>query len=197
MSLELSFEKRYIIIYTLILATTHHIISNINSMYENIFNIKWPIEVIVLVMVLIFISIFDRNQKLRIALGIFFKKTPFEKANQYLKKDNRIKNKSKIEMDLKNISNSDFFNKYYDKVKKENVIIAKNSEYCIIRDIAFVIFVIMIVMLILTIIWCSQFYKELIASMIAYIMAVISCRRKSKDFVLQIIVEYLSKEDES
>lgn len=37
MSLELNFEKRYVVIYALILATTHHIILNINSIFDNSF----------------------------------------------------------------------------------------------------------------------------------------------------------------
>lgn len=197
MNLELSFGKRYILIYALVLATAHHIIANINAIYDmEIFNNIWPIDIIILVITLMFISIFDRNQKSKISNGIFFKQTVFEKSAQFLKNENRIKNKEKLQISLKNITNEDFYSKYYKFVKKNENVIVKNAEYCIVRDIVFTVFIIMITMIILTFIWPSHFYKELIVSIISYIVGVFSYKRKAKDFVLQILVEksYLEKE---
>ena len=65
--MEINFEKRYILVYTLILAIAHHVISNINSIFENVIPNIWPIDAIVLVVTLLFLSIFTRNQKQRIA----------------------------------------------------------------------------------------------------------------------------------
>lgn len=197
MDLELSFGKRYILIYALVLATAHHIIVNINAIYDmEIFNNIWPIDIIILVITLMFISIFDRNQKSKISNGIFFKQTAFEKSAKFLKNENRIKNKEKLQISLKNIKNEDFYSKYYKFVKKNENVIVKNAEYCIARDIVFTVFIIMITMIILTFIWPSHFYKELIVSIISYIIGVFSYKRKAKDFVLQILVEksYLERE---
>ncbi|WP_305133307.1 hypothetical protein [Thomasclavelia cocleata] len=131
MNLELSFGKRYILIYALVLATAHHIIANINAIYDmEIFNNIWPIDIIILVITLMFISIFDRNQKSKISNGIFFKQTAFEKSAQFLKNENRIKNKEKLQISLKNITNEDFYSKYYKFVKKnENVIVKKRNKF--------------------------------------------------------------------
>ena len=95
--MEISFEKRYILLYTLIIAISHHIILNLNVIYPNLISEIWPIDAILLVFTLLFLSMFDRNKKQRIALGIFYKKTPFEKAKEYIKNDKRIdKNNYKI-----------------------------------------------------------------------------------------------------
>ena len=83
--MEINFEKRYIPIYTLIVATAHHIILNINTIYGEVIKNVWPIDAIILVFTLLFISIFNRKQKQRIALGIIYKKSPFEKAYKYIK----------------------------------------------------------------------------------------------------------------
>lgn len=194
--MEISFEKRYILLYTLIIAIGHHIISNLNVIYPNLINDIWPIDAILLVFTLLFLSMFDRNQKQRIALGIFYKKTPFEKAKEYIKNDKRIdKNNCNIKR-LDNISNFAFYTDYYKPVEKNKIVESKNSEYCIIRDIVFTIFIFVIVFIVLTIIWPSYFWKELIAIIIAYIIGIISCRLKSKDFVSQIVVEKINKREE-
>lgn len=158
--MEINFEKRYILVYTLILAIAHHVISNINSIFENVIPNIWPIDAIVLVVTLLFLSIFTRNQKQRIALGIFYKKTPFEKAYQYLENDERIDiNDIKVK-ELRNISNKKFYNMYYKPVQNNQAVEIKNSEFCVERDIVFTIFVIVIVLIILTIIWPQQFLKN-------------------------------------
>ena len=194
--MEISFEKRYILLYTLIISISHHIILNLNVIYPNLISDIWPIDEILLVFTLIFLSIFDRNQKQRIALGIFYKKTPFEKAKEYIKNDKRIdKNNYKIKK-LDNISNSTFYTDYYKPVEKNKIVESKNSEYCIIRDIVFTMFIFVIVFIALTIIWPSYFWKELIAIIIAYVIGIISCRLKSKDFVSQIVVEKINKKEE-
>lgn len=194
--MEISFEKRYILLYTLIIAISHHIISNLNVIFPNLISDIWPIDAILLVFTLLFLSIFDRNQKQRIALGIFYKKTPFEKAKEYIKNDKRIdKNNCKIKR-LDKISNSAFYSDYYKPVEKNKIVESKNAEYCIIRDIVFTMFIFVIAFIVLTIIWPSYFCKELIAIIIAYIIGIISCRLKSKDFVSQIVVEKINKKEE-
>ena len=78
-----------------------------------------------------------------------------------------------------------------------NIIVkSKNSEYCVIRDIVFTIFIITIVVFILTLIWPKYFYKELIASIVSYIVGIISCKMKSRDLASQIVVEKINKEEE-
>lgn len=194
--MEVSFGKRYILLYTLIISIVHHIILNLNVIYPNLISDIWPIDAILLVFTLLFLSMFDRNQKQRIALGIFYKKTPFEKAKEYIKNDKRIdKNNCNIKR-LNNISNFAFYTNYYKPVEKNKIVESKNSEYCIIRDIVFTIFIFVIVFIVLTIIWSSYFWKELIAIIITYIIGIISCRLKSKDFVSQIVVEKINKKEE-
>lgn len=194
--MEISFEKRYILLYTLIIAIVHHIVSNLNLISPDLISDIWPIDAIMLVFTLLFLSMFDRNQKQRIALGIFYKKTPFEKAREYMKNDKRIdKNNCKIKR-LDNISNAKFYTDYYKSVEDNKIVKSKNSEYCIIRDIVFTIFIFVIIFIVLTIIWPSYFWKESIAIIIAYIIGIISCRLKSKDFVSQIVVEKINKKEE-
>ena len=48
-------------------------------------------------------------------------------------------------------------------------------------------------MTIFTIIWHDIFYKELIASIIAYFIGILACRMKAKDLVTQVIVENIYK----
>lgn len=194
--MEINFEKRYIPIYTLIVATAHHIILNINTIYGEVIKNVWPIDAIILVLTLLFLSIFNRQQKQRIALGIIYKKRPFEKAYKYIKKDNRICKEDKEIKELENISNDSFYSKYYKPVRENTIVKSKNSEYCVIRDIVFTIFIIGIVITILTIRWPSYFYKELIASMIAYIIGIIASKMKAKDFVSQIVIEKICKKEE-
>lgn len=194
--MEINFEKRYILVYTLILAIAHHVISNINSIFENVIPNIWPIDAIVLVVTLLFLSIFTRNQKQRIALGIFYKKTPFEKAYKYLENDERIDiNDIKVK-ELRNISNKKFYNMYYKPVQNNQAVEIKNSEFCVERDIVFTIFVIVIVLIILTIIWPQQFFKELFVGILAYIIGTIACNMKAKEFVSQIVVDLINKEEE-
>lgn len=194
--MEINFEKRYIPIYTLIVATAHHIILNINTIYGEVIKNVWPIDAIILVLTLLFLSIFNRQQKQRIALGIIYKKSPFEKAYKYIKKDNRICKEDKEIKELENISNDSFYSKYYKPVRENTIVKSKNSEYCVIRDIVFTIFIIGIVITILTIRWPSYFYKELIASMVAYIIGIIASKMKAKDFVSQVVIEKICKKEE-
>lgn len=194
--MEINFEKRYIPIYSLIVATTHHIILNINTIYGEVIKNVWPIDAIILVLTLLFLSIFNRQQKQRIALGIIYKKSPFEKAYKYIKKDNRICKEDKEIKELENISNDSFYSKYYKPVRENTIVRSKNSEYCVIRDIVFTIFIIGIVIAILTIRWPSYFYKELIASIVAYIIGIIASKMKAKDFVSQIVIEKICKKEE-
>lgn len=149
-----------------------------------------------LVITLLFVSIFNRNQKLRVALGFFYKKKPFEKADCWIEKDNRIENKLQLQQELKGIKNAEFFSKYYSRVKCNKIVVAKNAEYCVIRDMVFIIFNMVLVIGILTIFWPNLFWKELFASVIAYLIGVVSCRNKVKDFVQQIIVEYIDLKEE-
>ena len=44
--MEVSFEKRYIMIYTLIVAITHHIFLNLNVIHKNLIKDIWPIDAI-------------------------------------------------------------------------------------------------------------------------------------------------------
>lgn len=195
--MEINFKKRYIPIYTLIVAIAHHIILNINTIYKDIIKNVWSIDAIILVLTLLFLSIFNRQQKQRIALGIIYKKRPFEKAYKYIKKDLRIcKEDIKIK-ELEKITNDSFYIKYYKPVRENTIVESKNSEYCVIRDIVFTIFIIVLVIAILTIIWPSYFYKELIASIVGYIIGVIACRMKAKDFVSQIVIEGICKKEEN
>lgn len=194
--MEINFEKRYIPIYTLIVATAHHIILNINTIYVGIIKNVWPIDAIILVLTLLFLSIFNRQQKQRIALGIIYKKSPFEKSYKYIKRDTRICKDDKEIKKLEEISNDSFYSKYYKPVRENTIVESKNSEYCVIRDIVFTIFIIEIVIAILTIIWPSYFYKELIASIVGYIIGVIACKMKAKDFVSQIVIEGICKKEE-
>ena len=189
--MEINFEKRYVLIYTFILAVVHHVISNINVIYENAIKSVWPIDAIALVGTLIFISIFNRDIKQRISLGIIYKKTPFEKAFDYVKNDKRIDNNNKLVKKLNGIDNDTFYKDYYKSVCDTDVIKCKNSEYCVIRDLCFTFFVVLIVMIILTIKWHDMFYKELIASSCLFGLGVFSCKMKAKDFVSQIVVEKL------
>ncbi len=187
--MEINFEKRYIPIYTLIIAISYHITLNINAINVEVIKNVWTIDAIILVLTLLFLSIFNRQQKERIALVIIYKKSSFEKTHKYIEGDKRIYKNNKIIKELKDISNNDFYVKYYKPVRENQIVKSKNSGYCIIRDIVFTIFIIEIVILILTIIWPSYFYKELIASIVGYIVGVIFCKMKAKDFVSQIIVE--------
>lgn len=192
MSLEVSFEKRYVLIYSLILATTHYIISKINNIFGEVFSSIWAIDIIVLIMTLLVISLFNRNQKERIALGFFYIKQPFEKGEKWIVKDKRIVKNEKEELvrKLTNISNAQFFNNYYNKVKKVESVIAKNSEYCVIRDITLVLFFILVSTIVLTIVCKGYFQKEIILAFFAYLIGIYSSKKKSKDFVCQILVEY-------
>lgn len=193
--MEINFEKRYVIIYTFILAVAHHVISNMNIIYNNKIKSVWPIDVIVLIGTIIFISIFTRNVKQRISLGFFYKKTPFEKAKKYVKKDKRINRDDVIVKNLDGIDNKTFYKEYYKGVCNIDVVKCKDSEYCVIRDLSFTFFVVLVVMLFLTIKWSEMFQKELIASIILYVLGVMSCRMKAKDFVSQIVVEKIHRGD--
>lgn len=108
MSLEISFEKRYVLIYSLIVATTHYIISKINNIFGEVFSSIWAIDVIVLIMVLLVISLFDRNQKERIALGFLYIKQPFEKGDKWIVKDKRITKKERERL-IKELTNNAIF----------------------------------------------------------------------------------------
>ena len=118
-------------------------------------------------------------------------------AKEYI--DNKEKYKEEKEgkeiKELENISNDSFYSKYYKPVRENTIVKSKNSEYCVIRDIVFTIFIIGIVITILTIRWPSYFYKELIASMIAYIIGIIASKMKAKDFVSQIVIEKICKKE--
>lgn len=76
--------------YTLIVATAYHIFSNINSICGDIIKSIWPVNAIILILILLFLSIFNRSVKERIGLGIIYSKTPFENASEYIKNDKRI-----------------------------------------------------------------------------------------------------------
>ena len=52
MGMEINFEKRYIPIYTLIVAATHHIFSNINIICGDIIKSIWPVNAIILILTL-------------------------------------------------------------------------------------------------------------------------------------------------
>lgn len=194
--MEVNFEKRYIPIYTLIVAVAHHIFLNINFICGDVIKSIWSLDAIILIFTLLFLSIFNRNIKEKIGLGIIYSKTPFENASKYIKNDKRISKKVKESKELENITNNDFYCQYYKPVRENIIIKSKNSEYCVIRDIVFTIFIITIVVFILTLIWPKYFYKELIAGIVSYIVGVISCKMKSRDLVSQIVVEKINKKGE-
>lgn len=194
--MEINFEKRYIPIYTLIVAATHHIFLNINTICGDVIKSIWPLDAIILIFTLLFLSIFNRNIKERIGLGIIYSKTPFENASKYIKNDKRISKEVKESKELENITNNDFYCKYYKPIRENVIVKSKNSEYCIIRDIVFTIFMITIVVFILTLIWPKYFYKELIVGVVSYIVGIISCKMKSRDLVSQIVVEKINKKGE-
>lgn len=194
--MEINFEKRYIPIYTLIVAATHHIFLNINTICGDVIKSIWPLDAIILILTLLFLSIFNRNIKERIGLGIIYSKTPFENASKYIKNDKRISKEVKESKELENITNNDFYCKYYKPIRENVIVKSKNSEYCIIRDIVFTIFMLTIVVFILTLIWPKYFYKELIAGVVSYIVGIISCKMKSRDLVSQIVVEKINKKGE-
>ena len=194
--MEVNFEKRYIPIYTLIVAVAHHIFLNINIICGDVIKSIWSLDAIILILTLLFLSIFNRNIKERIGLGIIYSKTPFENASKYIKNDKKISKEVKESKELENITNNDFYCKYYKPVRENIIIKSKNSEYCVIRDIVFTIFIITIVVFILTLIWPKYFYKELIAGIVSYIVGVISCKMKSRDLVSQIVVEKINKKGE-
>lgn len=60
---------------------------------------------------------------------------------------------------------------YYFKIRDIKTINAKKSEYCVIRDITFIIFIILNI--IFTCIWKEFFLKELIVVLFAYIISVV------------------------
>ena len=186
--MELNFEKRYLLIYSLIIAVANYVIKEITLIIEKDVSII-SLDIIVLIITLLIVSIFNREQKERVALGFFYKKTPFEKAGDYIENDKRIDSKDKRYASLKNMKNYEFYKQYYRQVADKESVIVKNSEYCILRDLTFVIFIIFILFIILTIIWFQQFWKLVIVSAIVYIISVIATRKKAKDFVLQIIIE--------
>lgn len=194
--MEVNFEKRYIQIYTLIVAVAHHIFLNINFICGDVIKSIWSLDAIILIFTLLFLSIFNRNIKEKIGLGIIYSKTPFENASKYIKNDKRISKEVKESKELENITNNDFYCQYYKPVRENIIIKSKNSEYCVIRDIVFTIFIITIVIFILTLIWPKYFYKELIAGIVSYIVGVISCKMKSRDLVSQIVVEKINKKGE-
>lgn len=194
--MEINFEKRYIPIYTLIVAATHHIFLNINTICGDVIKSIWSLDAIILILTLLFLSIFNRNIKERIGLGIIYSKTPFENASKYIKNDKRISKEVKESKELENITNNDFYCKYYKPIRENVIVKSKNSEYCIIRDIVFTIFMLTTVVFILTLIWPKYFYKELIAGVVSYIVGIISCKMKSRDLVSQIVVEKINKKGE-
>ena len=64
-------KKKFLI--TAIIAVAF-IILNINTIYGEVIKDVWLIDAIILVLTLLFLSIFNRQQKQRIALGIIYKK---------------------------------------------------------------------------------------------------------------------------
>lgn len=193
--MEVNFEKRYVPIYSLIVAVTHYVFTKINIICGEIINSIWPIDTIILICTILFISIFNRDIKARIALGFIYWKTPFEKSSEYIKKDKRIQKNLKEISKLINISNDEFYAKYYKPVRENEIVKSKNAEYCVVRDIVFTIFVIEIIVFILTLLWHEYFWKELIVGAIAYIVGVRSCKMKARDFVNQIVVEKIYKKE--
>lgn len=127
----------------------------------------------------------SRNIKTRIGLGIFYKLTPFEKAYNYSNTDLRIKRNIKF---LKGISNREFYEKFYRKVKNNEDVKIKNAEYCFFRDCAVLTFMKVLVLIMLYFIVSSQTAYLFIATLILYIVLVCISWRTAKDFVLQILV---------
>lgn len=195
--MEITFEKRYALVYALVLSVTNYVVTKINSLLtldNKVMNII-SIDFILFMMTLIFLSLFTREQKELVSLGMFYKKRPFEQVLKYIKNDSRIDASDVENLDLKNISNKVFFKKYYYPVRYNTLVKNKNAEFCIIRDVVCILFITVLVMLILTMIWHESFCIELIVSIVAYVIGVASCHRKARDFVCQIIVEYINKEN--
>ena len=196
--MEVNFEKRYTLIYVLILAVSSYLITKFDSilMFRNFLTTMVSLDGIVLVITLILLSLFTREQKERIAFATVFKKqSPFENSAKYVKNDRRIDMAVVKNMGLENISNDMFYNKYYYPVRDNLLVKNKNAEFCIIRDIVFVLFIIMIIMFIFTMIWHNNFVVEFIVSVASYVIGVVACHKKVGDFIRQIIVEYINKED--
>lgn len=127
----------------------------------------------------------SRNIKTRLGLGIFYKLTPFEKVYNYSKKDLRIKRSIKS---LKGISNGEFYEKFYSKVKNNEDVKIKNAEFCFFRDCAVLTFAKVIIIIILNVFIFSQTNYLFIATLIFYILLVSISWRTARDFVLQILV---------
>ena len=165
-------------------------------MFRNFLTTMVSLDGIVLVIMLILLSLFTREQKERVAFATVFKKqSPFENSAKYVKNDRRIDMSVVKNMGLENISNDMFYNKYYYPVRDNLLVKNKNAEFCIIRDIVFVLFIIMIIMFISTMIWHNNFVVEFIVSVTSYVIGVVACHKKVGDFIHQIIVEYINKED--
>ncbi len=196
--MEVNFEKRYTLIYVLILAVSSYLITKFDSilMFRNFLTTMVSLDGIVLVITLISLSLFTREQKERVAFATVFKKqSPFENAAKYVKNDRRIDMSVVKNMGLENISNDMFYNKYYYPVRDNSLVKNKNAEFCIIRDIVFVLFIIMMITFIFTMIWYNNFVVEFIVSVASYVIGVVACHKKVGDFIRQIIVEYINKED--
>ena len=127
----------------------------------------------------------SRNIKIRLGLGIFYKLTPFEKAYTYSKKDLRIKNSIKS---LKGISNSEFYEKFYCKVKNNEDVKIKNAEFCFFRDCSVLTLFKVIILFILNVFISSQIKYLFIVTLIIYIILVCISWRAAKDFVSQILL---------
>ena len=52
MGMEINFEKIDITLYTLIVAATHHIFTNINIICGDIIKSIWPVDVIIVILTL-------------------------------------------------------------------------------------------------------------------------------------------------
>lgn len=129
--MEINFEKRYTPIYMLILAVTNYITTKVNFTFGNVVISVISIDAIVLIITLIFLSLFTRKQKERVALGIFYKKRPFEKVAKYVKHEDRINVLSIKNKNLENMSNFEFYNTYYKLVCNNPSVKNKNEEFCI------------------------------------------------------------------
>lgn len=140
------------------------------------------IVVICVVISIVKLFIASSKIKMRIGLGIIYDKTPFELANDYVKKDIRINKKFKYK------DNYDFYKKYYAKVKDNYNVQVKNAEFCIFRDCAYLLFVNFVLAIVLTLKYNSLYILILIFFVI-YIFFVAITKNKAREFVLQIMIE--------
>ncbi len=182
--IELNFNKRYVIIYSIVVAFTNYVINklDISNYFQTLEIIS--IDLFSIVFILIIVSIIDGNIREELGLWLINGKRPFECVNKYIKRNKLLEKKyGNI-----NLDNNEFYERYFYPVRNNNKIIAKNSEFCIMRDFSFIVLMLLIISLILHIFY-NEFLIEAIIMLFLYIICVISARNKARDFIRNILIE--------